>query len=418
MTKDKLTDRFCRTASAGKHSDGAGMYLLVMPEEEGGGRYWRQKYRHGGKEKTLAHGVFPDVTLKEARDKRDVAKKLIAAGVDPIAKRRDDDAAERLEKSAAAAILVAQRATLFSGVAESYFEKMHRAWSATHCRDVRRIIDRELVPALGAVPMRSIKRSDIQVLLDQIVKRGALTFAKDVRMYFRAIHKHFNAAQDDEIPDPSVRTDLPNPPAERGHAALAPQEIGPFLRTLQHSDAGAVVRIAVRMLLLTAVRTTELRAAKWDEFHIEAALWRVPGERMKARRGHVVPLSPQVLALLAALRLHTGRGIYLFPNGRDDDRPMSENAVLAAIKRMGYQARLTGHGMRAMFSTWAHEAGYKSDAVERQLAHAPANKVKAAYLRSEFMDERVVMLRAWADWLDNAAACADVTELPQYVACL
>ena len=165
------------------------------------------------------------------------------------------------------------------------------------------------------------------------------------------------------------------------------------------------------MLLLTAVRTTELRAATWDEFDVKAALWRVPPERMKARRGHIVPLSRQALALLAALRPHTGAGTYLFPNGRDDDRTMSENAILAALKRMGYRGRLTGHGMRSMFATWAHEAGYSSDAIERQLAHAPSDKVKAAYLRSEFMPLRVTMMQAWADWLDARAATADVIPL-------
>jgi len=410
--KYKLSDRACRTYAPGKHFDGGGLYLHVLPA---GGRYWRAKYRHAGKEKTLSLGVYPDVTLAEARDKRDAARKLISTGIDPIAQRRAAEAMALAADTVLSADHAMAKGLLFSSVAEAYYGKMHRPWSVTHRRDVQRMIDNELVPELGNLPMRQIKPADVQRVLDKITARGALTFARDVRMYFRAIVNYYNARADDAMPDPSARVDLPNPPRERGHAALQPQQIGQFLRTLEHSDAGAVVRIAVRMLMLTAVRTTELRASTWDEFDIKAAAWRIPLERMKAGRGHVVPLSKQTLVLLAALRPHTGGRVYPFPNSRDDDRPMSEGAILGAIKRMGYQGRLTGHGMRAMFSTWAHEAGFPSDAIERQLAHAPADKVKAAYLRSEFIDARTKMMQAWADWLDASAATADVIPLHAHV---
>ena len=230
MAKDLLSDRSCKTAIPGKHFDGGGLYLHVMPA---GGRYWRLKYRHAGKEKTLALGVYPHVTLKQARDGREAAKKLIKAGIDPIAKRRDDEAAASMAWSAATTAAERERATLFAVVAESYFEKMHRSWSATHRRDVRRMIDSDLVPALGTLTMREIKRADIQAMLNTIVERGALTLAKDVRTYYRAIHRYFNATQDEELADPSARADLPSPPPERGHAALEPQAIGAFLRTLE-----------------------------------------------------------------------------------------------------------------------------------------------------------------------------------------
>jgi len=411
--RDKLSDLKCKTCTPGKHFDGGGLYLHVLPA---GGRYWRLKYRHGGKVKTLALGVYPFVKLKEARDKRDDAKKLISAGIDPIQQRREAEAALKAGTQADAEAGTA-KGILFNDVAETYYENAHRPWSATHRRDVRRMIDNELIPALGNMPIVEIKSADVQRVLDKITARGALTYAKDVRMYFRAIWNYYNAKflrdGENELRDPSARADLPKPPKERGHAALPPQEIGAFLRTLEHSDAGAVVRIAVRMLLLTAVRTTELRASTWGEFDTKTARWRILPQRMKADRGHVVPLSRQALVLLAALRPYTGGKTYLFPNSRDDDRPMSENAILAAIKRMGYKGRLTGHGMRSMFSTWAHEAGYPSDAIERQLAHAPADKVKAAYLRSEFLEMRAKMLQAWADWLDARAVTADVIPLHQ-----
>ena len=408
--KYKLSDRACRTYPPGKHFDGGGLYLQVLPA---GGRYWRVKYRHAGKEKTLSLGVYPDVTLAEARDKRDAARKLISAKIDPIQQRREAEAATFAADAAANAAAAPVR---FKEIAERYFDKMSGPWSATHRRDVQRMLDNELIPSLGNIPMRQIERADVQSMLDKITARGALTYARDVRMYFGAIVTYFNAHADEAMPDPSSRADLPNPPRERGHPALPPQAIGEFLRALEHSDAGAVVRIAVKMLLLTAVRTTELRASTWAEFDTKAAVWRIGPERMKADRGHVVPLSRQTLVLLAALRVHTGDKTYPFPNSRDDDRPMSEGAILGAIKRMGYQGRLTGHGMRAMFSTWAHEAGYSSDAIERQLAHAPADRVKAAYLRSEFMPLRTTMMQAWADWLDASAATADVIPLPRLAA--
>ncbi len=413
VAKDKLSDKFCRNAPKGKHSDGEGLYLLV---DEKGRKYWRQKYTRptDRKEDTLAHGVYPDTTLAEARDKRDAAKKLIRARIDPKAQRRADEATT--SKAAPDAGDDAE-AELFATVAEAYYEKKHRPWSATHRRDVRRMIDNEMIPALGAASIRAISGADVQKMLDRITDRGALTFARDVRMYFRAIWNYYNAKLaiegGAELPDPSTRVDLPDAKKEQHHPALEPQEIGAFLRKLEFSDASAVTRIATKMLLLTAVRTTELREATWDEFDSKAAVWRIPPERMKADRGHIIPLSKQALALLAALRPHTGNTAYLFPNGRDDERPMSDNAILAALKRMGYKGKLTGHGMRSMFSTWAHEAGYSSDAIERQLAHAPADKVKAAYLRSEFLPIRTTMMQAWADWLDASAATADVIPLKQ-----
>ena len=184
------------------------MFLLV---DDKGRKYWRQKYRRAGdgKEDTLAHGVYPDTTLAEAREKRDAAKKLIKAGVDPKAQRRDADAAALT--AAAVAADHAARPVLFTVVAEAYFERAHRPWSSTHRRDVRRMLDNELIPALGEMPMREIKHSDVQTMLDKITARDALTFARDVRMYFRAIVKHFNGHTDEPITDPSLRVDLPDP---------------------------------------------------------------------------------------------------------------------------------------------------------------------------------------------------------------
>lgn len=376
--------------------DGRGLYLLVNPN---GSKLWRLKFRFEGRERLLSLGSYPDVSLAAARDARDARRADIAKGIDPIAYKRETNAERREEMRA-----------VFAEAAERYFRKKAPTWSETHRRDVRRMLDNELIPALGKMPIAAIKSADIRKMIDTIAERRALTYARDVRLYYRAILHEFNAERADHrrVPDASFYVSLPDRPAEKPHAALQPQEIGPFLRALSRSDATPRVRIAVRFLLLTAVRTNELRSARWADIDEKAKLWRVPRESMKARREHVVPLSAQVLALLRDLRLDSGKHDLLFPSLTDPAQPISENTIIACIYRMGYKGRMTGHGMRSVFSTWAHEqSGFRSDAIERQLAHAPRDKVKAAYLRSEFLADRAKMMQTWADFLDDAERNAD-----------
>lgn len=376
--------------------DGRGLYLLVNPN---GAKLWRLKFRFDGRERLLSLGAYPDVSLAAARDARDAKRKLIAQGIDPVALAREKDAEKQEERRA-----------VFAEAAERYFRKKAPTWSETHRRDVRRMLDNELIPALGKRPIASIKTADIRKMVDAIAERKALTYARDVRLYYRAILHEFNAERADHrrVPDASFYVSLPDRPAETPHAALQPHEIGPFLRALARSDATPLVRIAVRFLLLTAVRTKELRSARWADIDEKAKLWRVPRETMKAKREHVVPLSAQVLALLRDLRLISGEHDLMFPSLTDPAQPISENTIIACIYRMGYKGRMTGHGMRSVFSTWAHEqSGFRSDAIERQLAHAPRDKVKAAYLRSEFLADRAMMMQAWADFLDDAERNAD-----------
>jgi integrase len=393
----KLTETAIRNAKRPqtdyKLYDERGMYLLVKAN---GAKLWRLKFYLDGKERLLSLGDHRDVSLKEARDARDEKRKLIAKGVDPVALERERDAEKREERLA-----------VFATAAERYYKAKAALWSETHRRDVRRMIDRELVPALGKLPLSSIKTADVRKVIDAIAERKALTYAKDVRMYYRAILHHFNTQRphDRQVPDASLHVVVPDPPAEKSHAALQPHEIGAFLRAISNGDATPMVRIAVRLLLLTAVRTNELRRARWSEFDIKGKLWRLPRTTMKARREHVVPLSTQTLVLLAQLRTVTGStdaDDLLLPNILDSSQPISENTILAAIKRAGYKRRMTGHGCRSVFSTWAHESAYSSDVIERQLAHAPADKVKAAYLHSEFLAERTRLMQAWADYLDMA----------------
>lgn len=395
-TRRRLTEITVRNAKPTdkpyKLWDEDGLHLMVTPA---GAKLWRLKFRLEGRERLMGIGKrYPDTTLADARVERDAKRKLIAKGIDPVKAKRE----ERDEKREV------QRA-IFSDVAERYFRANKVDWSETHRRDVRRIIDKELVPALGKRPIAEIKRADILGVINAIIAREAYTFAKDVAMYFRAILRFYN---DDAPEHRAVRDPLPNlkkkikAPEKKSHAHLEPQETGAFLRKLAHSDATPLVRIAIRLLLLTAVRTTELRAARWSEVDAKAKLWRLPVGRMKARREHTVPLSSQALALLADLRAISGENALIFPSFTDPEQPISENTILFAIYRLGYRGKLTGHGMRSMFSTWAHETGYLSDAVELQLAHGPSDPVKAAYLKSKFLPERTKMMQAWADYLDTA----------------
>lgn len=380
--------------------DGRGLYLLVNPN---GSKLWRYKFRMHGKERLVSLGRYPDIGLADARRARDERRKLVANGVDPVALKREKHEERREEL----------RAT-FGEAAERYFKRKAHGWSITHRRDVRRMLDKELLPALAKLPIPQIKSTHVRDVIDRIAERRAITYAHDVRLYFRAILHDFNAerAEHRRVADPSHYVQIPDRAEETPHAALQPQEIGPFLHKLTHSDATPLVRIAVRMLLLTAVRTKELRFARWSDIDEKAKLWRVPRENMKAKREHVVPLAPPVLALLRDLRMLSGEHTLLFPSLTDPEQPISENTILAAIYRMGYKGRMTGHGARAVFSTWAHENEFLSDAIERQLAHTPRDKVKSAYLRSQFMGERVKMMTAWAEFLDDAERNVNAAVVP------
>lgn len=389
---DRLTDKQIRAAKPDtkpyKLTDGGGMFLLVQPH---GVKLWRFKYRFEGKEKLASFGEYPDTTLTIARDLRKAAREKLAAKIDPMAEKR-------MEREARAE----GARDSFASVADDYRSKRGAKWSANHRRDVDRIIDVELIPALAHKPMRSIKPADVRTLIDGIAERGALTFARDVRLYFRAILKHYNATRDQPIPDPSALVDIPDAPAAKHHAALPASEIGEFLRKLQHSDALAATRIALRLLLLTGLRTTELRFGRWAEIDTQAKLWRVPAERMKARADHLVPLSAQALALLAALRTMTGGGELMFPNAIDPERPISDMTILSTVYRIGYKGKMTGHGARAMLSTWANEHGFNPDAIERQLAHGPRDKVRAAYNAAQYLPERQRLMDAWGAFLDTS----------------
>jgi len=414
---DLLTDRKVAAlkprAPPYKVFDGRGLHIWVSPTAKA----WRLRFKLDGKERLMSLGEFPDIDCEEARTRRDAARKLVARNIDPVEQRRNEKAAKT----------EAGKHT-FRRWAESYFAHNANAWSDRHQRDVRRIID-ELSARIGDKAMTKVEPEDIEELFDDIEKRNAhrrerasgLTYARDVRLYFRLVVRHYNAKnRRHRIADPSEGVEIKKAPAVKHHASLKANEIGGFLRALNSSNAAPLIRFAVRLLVATGVRTTELRLAKWNEIDTKAKLWRVPATRMKARREHLVPLAPQVLELLAELRKISGNGksnwsedeTFLFPHLFESGQPISDGTIINAIKYgCGYRGRATGHGMRGTFSTWAHETGFNSDAIERQLGHVERNAVKNAYNTAEHLPERKRLMSAWTDFLEREERGAKVVPL-------
>jgi len=406
----KLTDAYIRNYAAPPNGsvklfDGIGLYLEVKapgPNRPTGSKLWRLKYRVGKSERRASYGQYPEITLTEARRRAQLDRVLIRKGIDPVQHRQ----AEQMAADAVAREAALLDASAFATVADGYFAAKSAKWSVTHRRDVTRMIN-EMKISLGTKPIGSLRKSDVLDMLKPIAERGARTYARDVLTYTSAIVRYYNAGADTPVADPTVglREVLHEPGPPRHHAALQPEHMPAFLRAITLSDARPATRIALRIMLLTAVRTNELRSAKWSEFDLEDRLWKIPAERMKYRarlaEPHRVPLSTQAVDLLRSLHGQATRvSDYLFPNDRSDVQPMSENAILFMVYRMGYRGRMTGHGCRSVFSTWANEGGFNPDAIERQLAHVERSAVRAAYNRGAYMDERARMMQAWADQLD------------------
>ncbi|MGC1808505.1 MAG: integrase arm-type DNA-binding domain-containing protein [Candidatus Binataceae bacterium] len=399
MKTTALTDPKVRNAKCGIKSrklfDGRGLFLLVTPS---GGKWWRFKYRFEGKAKTISLGVYPSVGLKEARERHDKARKLVAAGVDPSADR----------KAAKAAQGAAERGEgdTFEAVAREWFGKFSPAWVKGHADIVIHRLERDVFPWLGERMTGEIAPAELLAVLRRIESRGALETAHRVKQICGQVFRYGVAtgrAQRD--PSGDLRGALP-PPKEKHHAAFTnPAEIAGLMRSIAGYQGTFAVRCALRLAALTFVRPGELRKAEWSEFDLDGAAWRIPAARMKMRAEHLVPLSRQAVEVLRELHPLTGGGRYVFPSARTTLRPMSENAITAAIRYMGYeQGKMTGHGFRTVASTTLNELGWSADAIERQLAHSERDEVRGAYNRAAYLDERTRMMAAWADYLDALAA--------------
>ncbi|MBF0131159.1 MAG: integrase arm-type DNA-binding domain-containing protein [Magnetococcales bacterium] len=372
-------------------SDAGGLYLEVTPS---GGKLWRLKYRFGGKEKRLAFGVYPEVSLKQARERRDEARRLLAEGIDPGEHRKITRA---MDKS--------RTEDTFEAVAREWFSKFSPTWAETHSSKIIRRLEVDIFPWLGGRPVKEISALELLTVLRRIEDRGALDTAHRAKQNCGQVFRYAVATGRAEY-DPSSALRGALPPAKGGHfpSIVEPQAVGELLRAIDGYSGSYVTKCALRLAPLVFVRPGELRHAEWAEFDLDNATWTIPGEKMKAGEKHIVPLSIQAVAILREIQPLTGSGKYVFPGERTTTRPMSENTVLAALRRMGYPVgAMTGHGFRSMASTILNEQGWHRDAIERQLAHGERDAVRAAYNHAEHMPERKKMMQAWADYLDQLA---------------
>jgi integrase len=404
-----LTDTAIRNAKPREKSyrmfDSGGLYLEVST---GGGRCWRWKYRVAGREKRLAFGTYPAVSLKVARQRRDEARAQLAEGIDPGAARK------------AARLSQAGRET-FEAVAREWHAKFDPSWVPSHSVRTLRRLEADLFPWLGNRPIAELKAPELLAALRRIESRGAVETAHRAKQICGLVFRFAVATgRAERDPTGDLKGALAKP-KQRHHASITdPKRVGALLRAIDAYEGSFTTKCALRLAPLVFVRPSELRKAIWDEFDLDAAEWRIPGYRMKMREQHVVPLSRQAIDILRELQPKTGGGIpakpnaprYLFPGARSRERPMSENAVLAALRRMGYSKdEMTGHGFRSMASTLLHEQGWNHQAIERQLAHAERNAVSAAYNYAEHLPERRKMMQAWADYLNSLKHNANVIPL-------
>lgn len=390
----RLSDAKVRAAkprdSLFKLADGGGLFLWIMPT---GNRVWRFRYVLQGKEKSLSIGAFPDVGLADARKRASAARVRLSEGGDPAADKQD-------AKRAATAAAVAGEET-FEFIAREWHHTRGTKWTPKHRAQVLTSLEQDIFPEFGARSIREITGSDVLGALRKVEDRGALEIAGRIRQRVEAVFTYAIASSRASTnPAASLSKAMTERPKVRSLAALPPAEVPELLRKIEDYQGEAQTTIALRLLAYTFVRTSELRGATWAEINFDAAEWRIPEERMKARRPHVVPLSRQALEQFRELRVLNPAGDLCFPSRGKPRQSISENTVLYAIYRMGYHSRMTGHGFRSVASTMLNEMGYRSDVIEAQLAHTDQNEVRAAYNRATYMVERRTMLQAWADHLD------------------
>lgn len=381
--------------------DGDGLYLLIRPD---GKKWWRLDYTHEGKRKTLSLGTYPETGLALARTKAAAERELVAAGIDPSEARKSKKAqraeAQEIERQLAEGIPLADS---FEAIAREWFNKFSAGWVASHGDKIIRRLERDIFPWLGARPIAEIKAPDLLSAVRRIEDRGAIETAHRALQNCGQVFRYAIAtgrAERDISADlrgalvPVSKTHLP--------AITDPKQIGGLLRSLDGYAGFFVTKCALRIAPLVFVRPGELRKAEWAEIDLDNAEWTIPAERMKMRQPHLVPLSRQAAEILRELHAVTGRGQYVFPGARTNGRPMSDNAVLAALRRMGIpKEEMTGHGFRAMARTVLDEVlGFRPDWIEHQLAHAVRDPNGRAYNRTAHLTKRREMMQAWADYLD------------------
>ncbi|HIJ55372.1 MAG TPA: integrase arm-type DNA-binding domain-containing protein [Deltaproteobacteria bacterium] len=376
--------------------DTEGLFLLVSPA---GGKWWRFKYRFGGKEKLISLGTYPEVGLAMARQRRDAARKQVADGIDP-------SQARKALKSA-----IAQNENTFEMVAREWHAKFTPTWTPGHAAMILRRLELNVFPWIGARPIIDIKAPELLMVLRRIESRGALETAHRVRIICGQVFRYAVATgRAERDPSADLRGALPPVKPKHFSAITDPEKVGGLLRAIDGYQGSFVTKCALRLAPLLFVRPGELRQMEWAEIDLEAAEWNIPAEKIKTRQAHLVPLPHQSLEILRELHPLTGSGKYVFPSPRTPKRPMSNNGVLSALRRMGFEKdEMTGHGFRAMARTILDEVlQIRPDFIEHQLANAVRDPNGRAYNRTAHLPERRKMMQTWADYLDGLKEGAKV----------
>ena len=409
MPQDKLTDLAIRkikpTDKPVRVADGGGLYLEVAPT---GSKLWRWKYRFGGKEKRLGLGIYPDTGLREARKRRDEARKQLAAGIDPSA-----------ERQAVKAARTASSAGSFEAVAREWHAAVHaHKVSAGHAARTLIRLEQDVFPWIGAMPIGDIGAQLLLQTLRRIEARGAVETAHRAKQACGQVYRYAIATGRAAADPSSGLTDALKPVnVEHMPAITDPKRVGELLRAIEGYEGMPATRAALRLAPLLFVRPGELRKAEWSEFDLDAAEWRIPSARMKRSKddkangaAHLVPLPTQAVDILRDLHPLTGHGRYVFPSARTGERPMSDNAVLSALRRMGFpKDEMTGHGFRAMARTMlAERLDVDEVVIEAQLGHAVGGALGRAYNRTQFAEQRRNMMQTWAGYLDQLQRGAEV----------
>lgn len=384
-----LNDQAARSAASRekqyKLSDGDGMYLLIKPA---GGKYWQMKYRFAGKEKTLSFGTYPEVSISEAREKRSAARKLLRDDKDPQAAKKETKIQQ-----------VNARSNSLESIAREWYENQLCAWVPAHAKNILKRLEIDIFPALGSKSINEITAPALLAVLRGIEARGAGDVAHRVLQTCGQVFRYAIATGRAER---DISSDLRGAlkVVKREHfASFQEKDLPGFLKKLEAYAGELQTKLALKLLVLTFVRTTELRGARWAEIDFNKKEWRIPAERMKMRQPHIVPLTDQSIAVLKELNKLSGCFDLVFPSRSKPVEFISDNTMLHAMYRMGYQGKGTPHGIRATASTILNENGFNSDVIERQLAHTERNKVRASYNHAQYLPDRKILMQWWADYV-------------------
>ncbi|HGY3714694.1 TPA: tyrosine-type recombinase/integrase [Citrobacter gillenii] len=373
-----------------KLADGGGLYLQVNVN---GSKYWRMKYRFSGKEKKLSFGTYPDVSLADARAKRDEARKVLAAGNDPGEVKK----AEQLAKKHSIE-------NTFEAIATEWYTAKVPTWSENYASYVNRAFKNNVFPYIGTRPIDEIKPLELLAVLQRIEKRGAPELASKVRQRCGEVFRYaIVTGRAEHNPAPDLASALQGHQKQH-YPFLAVTELPEFLNKLEQYTGSVVTQLATRLLMLTGLRTVELRMAEWDEIDFDNNIWEIPKSRMKMRRPHLVPLSIQSIAALRQLEQITGNYKLIFSGRNDVNKPMSEASINMVLKRIGYDKRATGHGFRHTMSTILHEQGFNTAWIELQLAHVDKNTIRGTYNHAQYMEGRTEMMQWYADYIESLAS--------------